>query len=81
MSASLVIGHAQGTARYFLMERPLSGGDILQLCCAGGWVTGRFEWSGDVDAPPHFYFSIQLQGGGVSQQRLSLPAGALLRWP
>jgi len=81
MSASLVIVHAQGVARYSLLDRPLSGGDIVQLCCSGGWITGRFEWDGDVGAPPHFYFSIELEGGGVAQQRLPLPDGALMRWP
>ena len=75
----LRVGHAQGSARYFLEDRPLSGGDIVQLCCSGGWLTGRFEWDPGTGGPPSFYFSIELGGGRVEQQRLVLPDGALLR--
>jgi len=81
MSGSLQIGHAQGAPRYFLLGRPLSGGDIVQVCCSGGWITGRFEWDGDAEGPPSFYFSIELDGGGIAQQRLALPERALMRWP
>jgi hypothetical protein len=74
-------GKAQGTSRFFLEDRPLSGGSVVELCCSGGWLTGRFEWEGDVDAAPSFYFSIEIEGGDVDQQRIELPEGALLRWP
>jgi len=77
----LELVRAQGTVRYALLGRALSGGDIVQLCCSGGWLTGRFEWSGEFDTPPCFFFSIELQGGRVDQRMLDLPDGALLRWP
>ena len=80
-AGNLVVGHAQGAARYVLLGRPLSGGDIIQLCCSGGWITGRFEWAGHVEASPSFYFSIELGGGRIAQQVLALPDGALMRWP
>lgn len=76
---TLRIGHAQGARRWFLGDRPLSGGDILQLCCSGGWLTGRFEWGNEMDAPPSFWFSIELEGGRVAQHSLEIPEGALLR--
>jgi hypothetical protein len=68
---------AQGTQRYALLDKVISGGDILELCCSGGWITGRFEW----DTGPTFFFSIEVEGGKVAQQSLPLPDGALLRWP
>ncbi len=79
--SSLVLGHAQGAPRYFLADRPVSGGDVLQLCCSGGWVAGRFEWDAGTGRAPTFYFSIELEGGGVAQQHLELPARAVMRWP
>jgi hypothetical protein len=80
-SGAIELAHAQGSLRYSLLGRPLSGGDVVQLCCSGGWITGRFEWEGSAEAPPSFYFSIELEGGGVAQQVLPIPDGALLRWP
>lgn len=83
-TSALRTGVAQGTQRLFLADRVVNGGDILELCCSGGWLTGRFEWDpGDqgVGSEPSFWFSIELGGGRVSQQRLTLPEGALLRWP
>ena len=79
-SGTIELTYAQGTARYSLLGRALSGGDVVQLCCSGGWITGRFEWEGTTEASPSFYFSIELDGGGVAQQVLSIPDGALLRW-
>ncbi|AKU99583.1 hypothetical protein AKJ09_06247 [Labilithrix luteola] len=64
--------------RWFLEERPLSGGDIVQLCCSGGWLTGRFEWDAG-GGPPSLHFSIELGGGRVAEQVIELPEGALLR--
>ena len=29
--------------RFHLAGRPVHGGDTLQLCFSGGWVTGRYE--------------------------------------
>ena len=80
-SGTLKLGRAQGGERYFLGGRIVRGGDIVQLCCSGGWITGRFEWDHGMGTGPTFYFSIELEGGGVVQQSLELPEGALLRWP
>lgn len=76
---TLRLAPAQGTLRWTLGGRVLHGGDIIQLCCSGGWLTGRFEVGSDVDARPTFYFSIELEGGRVAQQSLEIPEGALLR--
>jgi hypothetical protein len=80
-SGTIELAHAQGTLRYSLLGRSLSGGDVVQLCCSGGWITGRFEWEGSTEAPPSFYFSIELAGGRTAQRVLPIPEGALLRWP
>ena len=78
---TLRLAQAQGTIRYTLGGRVLAGGDLIQLCCSGGWITGRFEWDGQVDSPPSFFFSIELGGGKVSQQSIAIPEGALVRRP
>lgn len=67
--------------RYYLAGRPVSGGSPLQLCFSGGWVTGRYEWSGDYADAPRFFASIELAGGQVEILSFALPEGALLRWP
>jgi len=72
---------AQGAERWFLDDRPLNGGDIVQLCCSGGWLTGRFECDAGTSDAPTFFFSIELGAGRVAQQSLVLPKGALLRRP
>lgn len=77
---TLEITHKQGRARYELLGRMVNGGDIMQLCCSGGWLTGRFEWSGDTHVAPRFFFSIELGAGNVAQESIALPEGALLRW-
>lgn len=77
--APLRRGRAQGTERWFIDDRPLHGGDIVQLCCSGGWLTGRFECDSGTGDAPTFYFSIELGAGRVDQQKLTLPEGALLR--
>jgi hypothetical protein len=74
--------YAQGTLRYFLHDRVLSGGEVVELCCSGGWLAGRFEWDGAArEGAPRFFFSIELGGGEVAEHSLLLPEGALLRWP
>jgi hypothetical protein len=80
-SGALRLGRAQGAARYFLLDRPVSGGDVVQLCCSGGWITGRFEWDAGMGGAPIFFFSIELGAGGIAQQSIVLPSGALMRWP
>lgn len=81
-SGSLQLGRAQGAMRYFLLDRAVNGGDVVQLCTSGGWITGRFEWDAGSDDGPMFYFSVELDGGGdVAQLRVPIPERALLRWP
>jgi hypothetical protein len=80
-ASSLKLGHAQGADRFFLLERPVSGGDIVQMCASGGWITGRFEWDTGQGGAPTFYFSVELEGGGVAQLQFPIPERALLRWP
>jgi hypothetical protein len=67
--------------RYYLAGRPLVGCSTVQLCFSGGWVTGRFEWSGNPDEPPRFHCSIEQEVGGVVDHVLDIPEKALLRWP
>jgi ketosteroid isomerase-like protein len=76
---TLQIGQAQGSRRYMLGDRVVTGGEILEMCCSGGWLTGRFEWSGQLEDAPTFFFSIELDGGQVAQHSMPLPEGALLR--
>lgn len=76
---TLTLGRAQGAARYMLGGRGLSGGDLVQLCCSGGWITGRFECDSGTGQQPTFYFSVEVGGGKVEQQSLVIPEGALLR--
>jgi len=76
---TLRLAPAQGTLRWTLGGRVLHGGDLIQVCCSGGWITGRFEVGSDVDAKPLFYFSIELGGGKVAQQFIEIPEGALVR--
>lgn len=80
-SGSLQLGRAQGAPRYFLLDRSIGGGDIVQLCTSGGWITGRFEWDAGTGGVPTFYFSVELEGGGVAQLHFAIPDRALLRWP
>jgi hypothetical protein len=74
--SSLARGFAQGSPRFILGDRALSGGDIVEVCCSGGWLAGRFEWD---DAGAYFHFSIELGAGEVAAQRIALPEGALMR--
>jgi hypothetical protein len=78
-AAPLQLVPARGSLRYAIGDRVLSGGDVVELCCSGGWLTGRFEWDDGMDAPPRFYFSIELEGGAVDEQVIDVPEGALLR--
>jgi hypothetical protein len=77
---TLLLARAQGTMRYTLGGRVVHGGDIVQLCFSGGWITGRFECDMENQGKPMFFFSIELEGGKVDQQSLVIPEGALLRW-
>lgn len=81
VSGSLSLGRAAGAERYFLLDRAIRGGDIVQLCASGGWITGRYEWDPGSSRPPTFYFSVELDGGGVEQLSFPIPERALLRWP
>src|SRR4051812_33285740 len=55
-SGSLWLGRAQGAERYFLIDRPLGGGDV------GGRISGRFEWDAEFRAEggPTFSSSVEL---------------------
>jgi hypothetical protein len=79
-SGQLVLRLRGGRHKHYLLGRTVNGGDVLQLCFSGGWVSGRYEWAGD-EAVPRFHFSIELGGGRVWESSLELPEGALLRWP
>ncbi len=75
----LRLGHAQGAPRWLLEDKPLVGGDVVQLCCSGGWLTGRFECDAGTGNAPTFFFTIEIAGGRVEPRSLVLPDGALLR--
>lgn len=77
---SLELRERAGRWRHFLLGRPVHGGDPIELCFSGGWVTGRYEWDGTEQAP-RFFFSLELGGGRVWESSFELPEGALLRWP
>lgn len=71
-----------GRAKYWLDGRPLNGGDPIDLCFAGGWVTGRFEWTSVIAERPRFHYSISLVvHGRVVEGDLEIPEGAVVRWP
>lgn len=77
--APLYPGNAHGTVRWFVGDRPLHGGEIVQVCCSGAWLTGRFECDSGTRDEPTFFFSLELEGGVQEQQKLVLPEGALIR--
>jgi hypothetical protein len=80
--STLQLSERTGRVKHCLDDRPVSGGDPIELCFSGGWVIGKYEWNGDVRAAPHFHYSIELaQGGGVAQGSFELPEGAVVRWP
>ncbi len=78
-AASMRLGRAQGAHWYFLRDRPISGGDVVQMCTSGGWIMGRFDWDSGVGGVPTFYFSVELDGGGVALLHFPIPERALLR--
>ena len=70
----------RANGRYCLAGRPINGGDTLELCISGGWVTGRFEWTQVEDELPTLHFSVELLAGQAAFF-IVLPEGACLRWP
>ncbi len=78
---TLTLARTPAGLRYRLLDRSVNGGEILQLCCSGGWITGRFECDAGTGGAPTFFFSIELEGGRVAQHSIPIPEGALLRWP
>jgi hypothetical protein len=77
---TLELFERHGRPRYRIGERTLTGGEVIALCFSGGWVTGRFEWSGDAHERPRFHYSIELLGEGrVAQGDFELPEGAVVR--
>lgn len=78
----LVLVERNGRTKYHLAGKPVTGGDPIDLCFSGGWVTGRYEWSGDVHQRPVFHYALELIGEGeVAEGIITLPEGAVLRWP
>ena len=80
MSSTLELRDQGGRPKHYLDGRPVSGGDLIEVCFSGGWLPMRYEWNGDVLRPPHFHFSVELGGGRVWESFLELPEDALLRW-
>jgi hypothetical protein len=81
-SGTLELVNRSGRWKYSLGGRLVSGGQPLDLCFSGGWVTGRFEWSGDAAERPRFHYSIALLGEGrVHEDSFVLPENAVMRWP
>jgi aminoglycoside 6'-N-acetyltransferase len=70
---------ARGSLRWAIGDRVLDGSEIVELCCSGGWLTGRFEWNGTVDARPTFHFSVERGGADVAPHTIPIPEGAILR--
>lgn len=78
--STLVLVDRAGHALYYLAGRPLSRGDIVDLCFAGGWVTGMYSWTGALEDRPCFHYSIELvRSGEVFRGMLEIPEGAVLR--
>jgi len=70
-----------GRPRHWLGDRPVNGGDALELCFSGGWVVGRYEWDAEKQERPLFHCSIVLQEGDVAETVIEIPDGAVMRWP
>jgi len=71
-----------GRLRYQLAGRVVTGSDLIDLCFSGGWVTGRYEWRGDLGERPRFHYSIEMMAEGrVTEGTIEIPEGAVLRWP
>lgn len=79
--ACLRLASRAGEMRHTLSGRAVNGGDTLDLCFSGGWITGRYEWGSEHSGQPSFHCSIVLEGGGVVERVIEIPEGALLRWP
>lgn len=58
--------------RYYLADRPVHCGDLLELHLNGQWLCGRYEWSGNPDDSPTFHLSDSISG---------LDEQSLMRWP
>lgn len=79
-AGTLQLRERDGRIEHRLLDRVVHGGDLLELCCSGGWLIGRYEWGGG-EAAPRFHFSVELMGGGrVWESSFELPESALLRW-
>ena len=80
--ATLRPGSRSGEMRHYLSGRPVNGGDTIELCFSGGWVTGRYEWNSEQsEQQPSFHCSIVVDGGGVVERVIEIPENALVRWP
>lgn len=80
--STLELSDRGGRLKHRLAGRPVHGGDPIQLCFSGGWVTGRYEWSGQAHEPAYFHYSLELIAEGqVEPGIIVIPEGAILRWP
>jgi hypothetical protein len=77
---ALELRERDGRRKHYLSQRPVSGGDVIEVCFSGGWVAMRYEWDSG-NEHPRFHYSVELGGGRVYESHLELPAEALLRWP
>ena len=76
----LELRERNGRVKHWLSDRPVNGGDVIEVCFSGGWLAMRYEWAGD-HTRPRFHFSVELGRGRVWESSLELPDEALLRWP
>jgi len=74
--ARLIEDHDDGGRRYYLEDRPIHCGTLLEVYLQGGWLTVRFE----MDAQQFPVYSLRL-GEGWDQVSMRLPDTAELRWP
>ena len=77
---SLELRDGPSGPRYYLTGKPVPGASVVEMCFSGGWVTGRFEWSGEPGERPRFFCSIELDGSGTAEHSVEIPERALLRW-
>ena len=75
--------------RYFLANRPVPQGALLELLLEGDlWIAGRFEWNGVEVRWPAFRVDLGVMPGEERTNGLGAPTGvlplsprAVLRWP
>lgn len=58
--------------RHYLAGRPAHCGDTLELYLNGGWISGRYEWTGKRDELPTFDYEGEI---------MRIDDECLVRWP